>query len=130
MVVGPESQRIPSVLRTRSAKTVFALLAGGELLADKTSLVPDRTEPPSVALRLAAGAGSAGLLARSEQEPPGPAAVIGAVAALGSTFGGFVVRRRLSARFPALLVALFEDAVAAGMAALAVTVFSRHPASP
>ncbi len=125
VVVGPESQRIPSVLRTRGAKILSAVMALGELVVDKLPGTPDRTGLPSVVVRMAAGAGSAGLLARSEQEPPGPAATIGAVAALASTFGGFVVRRRLSARWPPLAVALGEDTVAATLATLAVTRFAR-----
>jgi uncharacterized membrane protein len=124
VVVGPESHRVPSVLRTRTAKSIAAALAGGELLFDKYPGAPNRTDPPAVVLRMALGAGSAGLLARSEQEPPGPAASLGALSALGATFGGFIIRRRLSARYPALLVALAEDALALGMAALAVTRFA------
>jgi len=124
VLVGPESQRIPSLLRTRGAKALAASLAVGELVMDKLPAAPNRTEPASVVLRMAAGAGSAGLLARSEQEPPGPAATIGALSALATTFGGFVLRRRWSARYPAVLVALAEDAVAAGLAALAVTWFA------
>jgi uncharacterized membrane protein len=130
VVIGPEGHRVPSVLRTRTAKTLAAALAGGELVLDKYSGTPDRTEAPSVALRVALGAGSAGLLARSEQEPPGPAATLGAFAALGATFGGFAARRHFSARYPALSVALVEDGVACALAALAVTWFAGPSPTP
>jgi uncharacterized membrane protein len=124
VVAGPEGHRVPSVLRTRTAKVVVALLASGELVADKSSKAPNRTDPPGLLLRLALGAGSAGLLARSEQEPLGPAASAGALAALAATFGGFTARRRLSASLPPLTVAIGEDALSVAMAALAVTWFA------
>jgi len=127
VVVGPESHRVPSVLRTRAAKRIVASLAGGELLLDKYAKAPNRTDPPGLVLRFALGAGSAGLLARSEQEPPGPAACIGAISALGAAFGGFVARRRLSAALPPIAVALAEDALAMTLATLAVTRFAGQP---
>ena len=131
VIVGPESQRIPSVLRTRAAKGLAGTFAAGELVGDKLPITPNRTDPPSLALRMAAGAGSAGLLARSEQEPPGPSAVVGALAALAATFLGFWVRRSLSARHRPVAVAVAEDLVAVGMATLAVTVFAGpSPAGP
>jgi uncharacterized membrane protein len=124
VVVGPEGYRVPSVLRTRTAKVVVALLAGGELLGDKSSKSPNRTDPPSLLFRLALGAGSAGLLARSEQEPLGPAASVGALAAVAATFAGFTARRGLSASHPPLAVAIGEDALSVCLAALAVTWFA------
>lgn len=124
VILGPESHRVPSVLRTRAFKTVTAVLAGGELLYDKLPQAANRTQGSGLAARVALGAGSAGLLARSEQEPPGPAALVGAGTAVGGAFAGMVARRWLSKKFPPLAVALGEDAVAVGLAAAAVTVLA------
>jgi uncharacterized membrane protein len=111
-------------LRTRGAKTTAAALAAGEVVVDKLARTPNRTDPPSLVLRAALGAGAAGLLARSEEEPPGPAATVGGIAAVVAAFVGFLARRRLSRSFPPLVVALGEDALAAALATAAVTVLA------
>jgi uncharacterized membrane protein len=120
VVLGADRERLPSVLRSGRARAAVTVAALGELGADKYPGAPPRTAPPSLAVRVVLGGAAGGILARSAGAPLLPAAVTAAAVAAGATFGGLALRTRLSRPLPAVAVALAEDAVAVGLATLAV----------
>src|SRR5689334_13188623 len=74
---------------------VLGALAAGELIADKLPVMPDRTEPGSLALRILSGATCGAAVCMSERECVAAGAVIGGIAAAGATFAGYHLRRLL-----------------------------------
>lgn len=109
---------------------VAAALALFEMYGDKSPHAPARTAAPALAARLLFGALSGFALVFFGVHRPWPspqlpweAAAVGVAGALIGAFGGFYVRRELSrpGMFPALAVALVEDAVAIALAYVAVT---------
>ena len=93
---------------------VFTLFALGELVADKLPKTPARTSPPGLIARIVFGAACAGALALSAGGGAGVAAALGAAGAIAGTYGGYSVRRSLTAdgKLPDLPVALVEDIIA------------------
>jgi uncharacterized membrane protein len=93
---------------------VFTLFAAGELVADKLPKTPPRTAPPGLITRIVFGAICAGALAVSAGGSVGVASALGAAGALAGTFGGYRIRRALTAngKIPDLPVALVEDMIA------------------
>jgi uncharacterized membrane protein len=92
--------------------------AAAELIGDKLPSTPARTQPIGFIGRIASGAfcgrvagGNAG-------------ALVGAAASAAATVGFYEARKAASARMPALLAALLEDAIAIGLANLAVTLLN------
>jgi uncharacterized membrane protein len=104
------------------ALTVSTLAALGELTADKLPFVPARISFAPLLARGFSGAWSAAALARGGHRSPVRGALYGAIGAVAASFGGYYLRRALSRRVgSALTVALAEDALAIGVAALAVS---------
>ena len=116
--------------RTLSAgrvKSVVALLAAGELAADKLPITPSRLEPPGLGMRCVAGAVAGLIIARRAPEPGvapstartvacaavATAAAVGA-AVLGTRWRGWAVNRFGHDYVGAGL----EDALAVGLASL------------
>jgi uncharacterized membrane protein len=93
---------------------VFTLFGLGELVADKLPNTPARTAPPGLIARIVFGAACAGALAVSTGGSVGVASALGAAGAIAGTFGGYRIRRALTAggKRPDLSVALIEDLVA------------------
>lgn len=104
---------VTRLLASRRTANVLGLLAIGEMVADKTPLVPDRTEPPALAGRLLMAAVSGVAVAEARGGSWPMAALISAAAAAGSTYGFYHLRalaaRRTGLSNPAL--GLTEDAV-------------------
>lgn len=103
---------------------IFTALAIGELIGDQLPSAPSRKTPGPFAARIVSGAisGTAiGLAAGSAL----PGAIAGMLGAVIGTLGGYALRMRLAKAFgkdrPA---ALLEDALAIGLAILAVMVGS------
>ncbi len=93
----------------------------GELIVDKTPIAGDRTDPPALIGRVAAGAYTGSAVAG----PVGVAA--GGFGALVGTFASFHLRKSVVERtgLPDRVVALVEDAVALTLAA-----FATRPTDP
>jgi uncharacterized membrane protein len=95
----------------------LTLAAAGEMAADKTALLPDRIAPLPLAGRAFLGAFSGAVVAgRCGGAAPAAtlaAALVGALAATGSTFLVYHLRREAGTRsgLPDLVFALAEDAV-------------------
>lgn len=99
------------------ASKIAALLALGEMVADKLPGMPARTAPVPLIGRVAVGAYIGATLARKSGRAGG---MVGAAAALLGSYCGKEVRERLSARDRPTDVALgfLEDAVAVGATTL------------
>lgn len=108
------------LLSSRRAPTIFTVLAAGEMIADKTPAFPDRTEPPSIMGRALMGALSGAAVANWRNGPQMGGALVGAAAAVGSTFLAYTLRVNAGRRtgVPDVALGLAEDL-------LAVTVGSR-----
>ncbi len=105
-------------LGARDASSLaFAAAALGELVADKLPFVPARTSLPALGVRLASGGYAAGAVAREDGADVAVAVGLGVAGALAGTFGGYHLRKWLTTKghVPDILVALAEDAVAAGV---------------
>jgi len=112
--------RTARVLRQASAVKAASVLALGEIVADKTPYIPNRTEPASLGWRIASGALVGGALCASKHKPVAVGVLAGGLGALAGTYGAFHLRRRLSQKIPDALVAVAEDAIAVGGGALLV----------
>ncbi|HEV7204761.1 MAG TPA: hypothetical protein VGN18_09120 [Jatrophihabitans sp.] len=116
----PGSTRLDRWLHRPSVRRSVLYGAAGELVGDKLPVAPSRTEPPGLGARLALGAATAGLLATRRGERPALPAVVGLLAAAGTTFAGPPARAAAAARFGSDLPgALTEDVLAVGLAAAA-----------
>lgn len=103
-------------LATPPVATALKLLALGEIIADKTPWVPDRTSWPSLVGRGLSGTAVGATLYATAKQPPVIGAVIGGTAAVLATFASYHVRTYLDQRFnlPDPLVAVLEDAIVIG----------------
>lgn len=106
----------------------LGVLALGEMVADKTPWIPPRVAPPSVAGRIASGALCGGVQARRWRQRGWAPALVGGLAALGSTFVAYSVRQRTSERFgiSTVLLGVLEDAVVIAAASALFRVLARH----
>jgi uncharacterized membrane protein len=107
----------PTPLDHVATPTVLAVMAAGEMVADKLPFTPDRTSPPSVAFRAISGALVGGSFCAANRRSPVAGAVIGAVGAVAATYAAFHLRRYLVKErgLPDMVVALAEDAATASL---------------
>jgi uncharacterized membrane protein len=109
---------LPVALGHPAFQAAAAIACAGELVADKLPTTPSRLSPRGLASRLIAASLAAAVLARGEARSPVPAVVIASAAALAAAKIGHDTRRELDRRFPDPVVALTEDGLAIGLAAL------------
>jgi uncharacterized membrane protein len=110
----------PAVVARRvlpaSAARLIATMAFGELVADKSARIGNRTDPLQLVGRVAMGAvAAAGQAGRRHKIQ---SALVGAAAALAAAYGCFHLRRLATTRFgmPNVMAGFLEDAVALGAA--------------
>lgn len=107
----PVEQFLSSPVTSR----VMPLLAVGEMVMDKMPGTHERMFPPVLLLRLVSGAAVGIAVAKQKEQPVLSFAVVGAAAALASSFALHAVRefatRKL--RIPHLIAGLMEDALVA-----------------
>lgn len=100
-------------LQSDSVAKGLAVLAATELIGDKIPNVPDRINPPALAVRAASGAvvGATIFLANKDKTLKG--AVIGAAAAIVGTFASFYLRKAIKeyAHLPDSVSGAIEDAI-------------------
>jgi uncharacterized membrane protein len=96
-------------------KGVVGVMAAGEMILDKTSLVGDRIDPIPLAGRAVMGALVGGAIARRERGNIALGAATGAAAAVVAAHLGFRLRRRLP--FSNSVNGLLEDGIVLGIAA-------------
>jgi uncharacterized membrane protein len=98
------------------ALIVFTLLAIGELVADKTPKIPARITAVPLTARIIFGALCGAALAIAGAASVGMGLFLGALGALVGAYGGYNVRRSVTAggKLPDLVIALVEDLIAVG----------------
>ncbi len=90
---------------------LLAVLAGSEMVADKSSSIPDRTSPGPLIGRAVIGSLTAATYAANRRHSVLVPALVGAGAAVASTFAAFHLRAFITHRFnaPDKLVGMIED---------------------
>jgi uncharacterized membrane protein len=119
-VVTRPDPSLPPMFRRPWTRRLVVAAAAGELVADKLPATPSRLARQAFVGRLALGALAAGLFAQTRHAPWLPAAAIGASSAAVAAKLGHDVRARLAHHAPDPAVAVVEDALALGLAALAI----------
>jgi uncharacterized membrane protein len=109
---------LPAALRHPAARPAAALADAGELVADKLPKTPSRLEPPGLASRVVSASLAAAVLARSGRQRPIPAMAVASAAAVAAAKLCHDGRAALARHLPDPAVAVAEDALAIGLAAL------------
>lgn len=106
---------LAEMMSSKASAWTLGLLAVGELVADKLPGIPARISPPALIIRLASGAFVGAGVARRAKRPVIGLAVVGAVAALASSFVLYEVRRFATEklRVPNFVAGLLEDVLVA-----------------
>ncbi|MFL5353082.1 DUF1990 family protein [Archangium sp.] len=96
---------------------VLTVLAAGELAADKTPWIPARISPPSLLARALSGAMTGAAVAAPHRKLSVGRAVLGAAAAVASSFAFYKLRQLATQRLglPNVVAGLVEDAVAVAL---------------
>ncbi len=102
-------------LNSRGAISTTALLAVGELIADKLPATPARTDAGPLTARVVSGAVSGAVLCSAKKRSPWMGAFYGTLGALGATFAAYHLRRSVkqNLKLPDVVIAVAEDAVVA-----------------
>jgi uncharacterized membrane protein len=105
--------RFERLLSSDGVARVMALFAGGEMLADKSEFIPDRTSPLPLVGRAVIGSLTAAAFAVHRRHPVFVPAAVGAASAIASTFAAYHLRRyaREELNVPDKLLGLVEDAI-------------------
>jgi uncharacterized membrane protein len=112
------SDGLPAALRHPAARWIAATADGAELVADKLPGTPSRLDPPGLIGRLIFASLAAVVLARSAHRGPIPSVLTGSVAVLAAAKICHDARAALARRLPDPVVAVAEDALAIGFAAI------------
>jgi uncharacterized membrane protein len=112
------SDGLPAALRNPAARRIAVIADGAELVADKLPMTPSRLDPPGLVGRLISAGLAAAVLARSAHRAPIPAVLTASAAALAAARICHDDRAALARRVPDPVVAVAEDALAIGLAAL------------
>jgi uncharacterized membrane protein len=105
-------------LRNPAARRIAAIVDGRGLVADKLPMTPSRLDPPGLAGRLISAGLAAAVLARSAHWTPIPAVLTASAAALAAARVCHDARAALARRVPDPAVAMVEDVLAIGIAAV------------
>jgi uncharacterized membrane protein len=111
------------LLDSQRAERTTRKLALGELVSDKTPLLPSRLKPASLLWRLLSGGVCGAAFSVSEGDKPSTGAALGATGALVGSLLGYAWRTRVikQCQIPDIAGALLEDALAIGLAAALVS---------
>ena len=119
--VRPQSRRL-RFLRNEKTALLVTVLAACELIVDKLPGTPNRTELPSLAARALSGGLSAAVLCASRRKHVLAGALLGAMAAVGGTYTGYGLRKRLDEKLAVddKVIAVAEDLLASSAGVLLV----------
>ncbi|MFN6558711.1 MAG: hypothetical protein RMY28_002750 [Nostoc sp. ChiSLP01] len=124
LVAGLRSLTAPAALflaRGGIIGIVLAVLAVGELIADKLPQIPSRTSPPALIARILSGGIVGWLITGANSSFAIVGALFGVVGALVGAYGGRAVRIAAIEKLGSIPAALAEDVVAIALAAFIVT---------
>jgi uncharacterized membrane protein len=99
-----------------TAVAIFSVLAIGELVADKLPMIPKRTAPVPLMARIITGGLSGACLCAAAGKSFLAGTLLGGLGGVIGAFLGYAIRRRLDLQIKDLVVAVFEDVGAVGMA--------------
>jgi len=110
-----EGSQIKFLGHRNSAKTM-ALMAAGEMIADKLPFIPKRTSVFPLVARAASGALSGTAFTKARKRSVVAGALIGSLAAVGASYGAYKLRKSIGEKLhlPDSIVAVAEDALVAG----------------
>lgn len=111
------SDLLAGALASPRTARVLAALAAGELVADKLPGVPDRIRAAPLAARAASGAIAAHVVSVRRGATGRAAMPLGAAVAVVATWAAWRLRGLAAQRLPAVVAAVLEDAVVAGLGA-------------
>lgn len=99
---------------------VLSALACLELIADKLPFIPSRLAPGPLGWRVVSGGFCGAVLGAALQQPLAGGAIAGGLGGIAGAFAGYHARKRAVTKLglPDVAVALSEDAIAIGLAAL------------
>jgi uncharacterized membrane protein len=114
-----------SFMGSTAAFAIFALLALGELVADKLPSTPSRTAPPGLGARIVTGGWCGACVALAGSQSLILGAVIGIAGGWAGTYGGYQARTGLvrALKVPDFVIAVIEDVIAIGGSLLIVSRF-------
>lgn len=100
-------------MQSDKAALIFKILAVGELVGDKLPNTPNRTAIPGIVGRCLAGAVAGASVFKVSRNSAVAGAIIGSVAAFGSTFGCYYLRKIAGAKTGIAdpIVGAIEDAL-------------------
>ena len=116
-ITGMRSMAGPALVASRYSgilKGLVGMMAAGEMVADKTSLVGDRTDPLPLTGRAVMGALVGGVIAHERHGNIVIGAIVGAGAAVIAAHLAYRLRQRLP---EGTVGGLLEDAIVRGMSA-------------
>jgi uncharacterized membrane protein len=117
-ITGMRSMSGPAALaleRDSAFRAFVPLMAAAEMVADKTSIVGNRTDPLPLAGRAVMGAVAGGLVSRDYRQNIAAGSLIGAGTAVIAAYLAYHLRRRLP--LSGVLAGLAEDALVIGLGA-------------
>jgi uncharacterized membrane protein len=106
--------KLIGLLASRRSTIGLALLAAGELSADKFPQTPARTFAPALLGRIGTGALAAAALCAAKGQNRWIGATIGAVATVSATFATYYARLAVNRRLPNVASGLLEDSLLLG----------------
>ena len=111
------SDRLTEIIASPEANLLLPALALGELVVDKLPFTPARIQPPSLLARIASGAITGQAVEVEEDRDRSYGALVGGLAAAGSTFSFYYLRRALARRshIPDPVLGFLEDMLAIGL---------------
>jgi uncharacterized membrane protein len=114
-----------SFMGSTAAVAIFALLALGELVADKLPSTPSRTAALGLGARIVTGGLCGACVALAGSQALILGAVIGIAGGLAGTYGGYQARTALvrALKVPDFVIAVIEDVIAIGGSLLIVSRF-------
>jgi uncharacterized membrane protein len=112
-----------SAMAAPATAYIFTAFACIELVFDKLPIAPSRLGAGPLGARILLGALCAATLSAAAQQSMAVGAIAGALGGIAGAYAGYSVRRHLTAnrKAPDLVVALAEDAIAIGLALVAVS---------
>ncbi|WP_257462057.1 DUF4126 family protein [Archangium lipolyticum] len=112
---GAVQDRLGKALSSKAGGRTLSVLALGELVGDKLPNIPVRTAPPALAGRILSGALVGAALARRDKQPLLGPVLLGAAAAVASSYAFSALRRFATHRLhiPNVVAGLLEDALVA-----------------
>ena len=127
-ITGMRSMAGPAALALRHdgvLPRVVALMAAGEMLLDKTSLVGDRVAPIPLAGRALMGAIAGGIIARESRGDVLLGGLVGAAAAVITAHLAYHARKRLP--MSSEIAGVLEDAIVIAIGAYAASLHEPEP---